>query len=248
MIKRIGIIGLGTVGEATVRSLMKYSSVIANRTSLKIEIKALCDSKVKKRSLAARFRIPFTNDPSRLINDPDIDTIVELIGGINPAKQLIMDALRSGKNVVTANKALLAECGKELFALAERKRKRIGFEASACGAIPLIESISDGLVACQVQELYGILNGTTNYILYRMGKERMSFIAALREARARGFAERNPSLDIEGVDTVHKLCILSYLCFGIWPNPAKVHREGISNISLLDIIYAEELNYRIKLL
>lgn len=248
MIKKIGIIGLGNVGQATVRSLKKYSALITHRTSLKIEIKGLCDVRKTKGKFAQANALSFTTDPYQLINDPQIDTIVELVGGIGPAKQFIIDALKNGKNVVTANKALLAQHGRELFALAEKKKKMIGFEASVCGAIPLIKSISEGLVSCEVTEICGILNGTTNYILYKMGKERVDFSCALREAQAKGFAEKNPSLDIEGIDTLNKLCILSYLCFGAWPDLSKVYTQGIKNISLQDVIYAEELNYRIKLL
>ncbi|MDD5195007.1 MAG: homoserine dehydrogenase [Candidatus Omnitrophica bacterium] len=248
MIKKIGIIGLGNVGQATVRSLKKYSSLIAHRTSLKIEIKGLCDARRSKSKFAKINLLPFTKDAYQLINDPAIDTIVELVGGINPAKQFIIDALKKGKNVVTANKALLAQHGRELFALAEKKKRMIGFEASVCGAIPLIKSISQGLVSCEVGEIYGILNGTTNYILYKMGKDKVDFSRALSEAQDKGIAERNPSLDINGVDTLHKLCLLSYLCFGVWPSPEKVYTRGIKDISLLDILYAEELNYRIKLL
>jgi homoserine dehydrogenase len=248
MIKKIGIIGLGNVGEAVVSSLKRYSPLIFNRSSLKIEIKAVCDLKKEKRKIASKFSIPFTNNAFFLINDPQIDIIVELIGGIEPAYTFIREALKRGKNVVTANKALLAEKGREIFRLAEKKNKTVGFEASVCGAIPLIKSISEGLVSCQINKIYGIVNGTTNYILYKMGKERIDLEDALREAQRKGFAEKKPSLDIEGIDTLHKLCILSYLCFGAWPHLRSVYTEGISNISLLDIIYAEELNYRIKLL
>lgn len=248
MINRIGIIGLGNVGEATVDSLKKYSSLITHRTSLKIDIKGLCDVKEEKKGIAGRYSLPFTTDPYSLINDPEIDTIVELIGGIEPACGFIVEALKKGKNIVTANKALLAERGKDIFALVRKQGKSIGFEASVCGAIPIIKAISHGLVGCEVNKFYGILNGTTNYILYKMGKDKIDFASALKEAQRKGIAEKDPSLDIEGVDALHKICILSYLCFGVWPNPKKVYTEGISNISLLDILYAQELNYRIKLL
>ena len=248
MVKKIGLIGLGTVGEATVRSLKKYSSLIAHRASLKIEIKGLCDIRKEKSKIASLYSLPFTTEPFRLINDPQIDIIVELVGASVPAKTFIIEALKKGKNVVTANKALLAECGHEIFAFAKKKNKSIGFEASVCGAIPLIKSISEGLVSCEIKEIYGILNGTTNYILHKMGKDKIDFSSALKEAQARGLAEKNPSLDIDGLDSLHKLCILSYLCFGVWPHLSRVHTEGISKISLMDILYAEELNYRIKLL
>ncbi|HIE35943.1 MAG TPA: homoserine dehydrogenase [Candidatus Omnitrophica bacterium] len=248
MVKRIGIIGLGNVGETVVRSLKKYSQIISHRSFLKIEIKWVCDLKKNKKKFASQFSIPFTTDAFSLINDPQIDIIVELIGGTEPAYTFIKESLKKGKNVVTANKALLAEHGREIFHLAQKYNKCIGFEASVCGAIPLIRSISEGLICCKINKIYGILNGTTNYILYRMGKGKIDLDSALKEAQNKGLAEKVPYLDIEGIDALHKLCILSYLCFGAWPSFKSVYRQGISKISLLDIVYAEELNYRIKLL
>lgn len=247
-IKKIGIIGLGTIGEGVVRSLHKYSSLIFSRTGIKIDIVGLCDKDKTKKKLAQEYSLPFTEDAYSLINNPDIDIIVELIGGIKPASTFIIEALRNNKCVVTANKALLAECGREIFAQAKKYQRYIGFEASVCGAIPLIKSISEGLISCSVKNIYGILNGTTNYILDKMEKEALNFHHALLQAQKKGFAERNPSLDIEGKDTLHKLCILSYLCFGVWPPMQKIITEGISNIHLCDIIYSKELGYRIKLL
>lgn len=248
MVTKIGIIGLGNVGQSVVRSIQKYSALVNRRTSLKIEIKGLCDNRKKKYNVAKKFSLPFTTNALELINDPEIDTIVELIGGIEPAYTFITQALKEKKNIVTANKALLSEKGKAIFSLAKKMGKTIGFEASVCGAIPLIQGISEGLVSCEVKKIYGILNGTTNYILHKMSKEKVEFNYALREAQHKGLAERNPSFDIEGKDAAHKLCILGHLCFGVWPNPRRVHTEGISKISLSDILYAEELNYRIKLL
>jgi len=248
MHKRIGIIGLGTVGQAVLKSLSKYSSLIRRRTSLKIEVKKLCDIDKSKKNIAKRSGFPFSHDPLELINDPQIDIIVELIGGIEPAKTFILEALKKGKDVVTANKALLATNGKQIFSLAEKKNKCVGFEASVCGAIPIIKSISEGLIGCEIKTIYGILNGTTNYILYKMHKERIDFNSALKEAREKGLVERRSSLDIEGIDALHKLCILSYLCYGAWPSLSRVYTEGISKISLLDILYAEEMDYKIKLL
>jgi homoserine dehydrogenase len=248
MIKRIGIIGLGNVGWATVASLKKQAATIMKRTSLKIEIKGVCDADKSKKKLLAKFNIPFTSDAHDLINDPEIDIIVELIGGKDPARSFITESLNKGKNVVTANKALLAVSGKEIFALAKRKNKCVGFEASVCGAIPVIKSASEGLVCCDVSKIYGILNGTTNYILHKMRKEKIDFSTALKEAQVQGFAEQKADLDIKGIDSLHKLCILSYLCYGIWPSPEKVYAQGIADISLQDIMYAQEMQYRIKLL
>ncbi|MFA5271992.1 MAG: homoserine dehydrogenase [Candidatus Omnitrophota bacterium] len=248
MVKKIGIIGLGNVGGATLKSLSDHTSLINRRTSVKIEVKLACDLRKGKGKIAAKYGVPFTTDISKVINDPQIDTIVELIGGIEPAFSIIKEALNKGKNIVTANKALLAEHGKELFSLAHRKGKNIGFEASVCGAIPLIKSISEGLVACEIKKIYGILNGTTNYILYKMASDKIDFSLALRKAQKKGFAERKPHFDISGIDTLNKLCILSYLCFGVWPSSKRVYAEGIAKINMLDIICAEELNYRVKLL
>ena len=248
MVKKIGIIGLGNVGEATVKSLVKYSSAISRRTSLKLGIKGVCDAKSEKKNIAAKFSIPFTSNADKLINDPEIDIIVELIGGIEPAHSFIKKALKNGKDVVTANKALLATYGRDIFSLAKKKKRAIGFEASVGGAIPIIKSVSEGLVSCDVKKIYAILNGTTNYILYRMDKEKLDFSSVLKEAQDKGLAEKNPYLDIEGIDALHKLSILSYLCFGIWPSLKKVYTEGISKVSLADILYAKELGYKIKLL
>jgi homoserine dehydrogenase len=246
--KKIGLIGLGNVGGAVVKSLKKYSSLIMRRASLKLEIKKVCDTNRAKKKEAEKLSLSFTNNPHNLINDPDIDIIVELVGGIEPAGTLIVESLKKGKNVVTANKALLAQRGRDIFSLAKVKDRMVGFEASVCAAIPLIKSISEGLISCEVKKIYGILNGTTNHILDKMTKEQLDFSSALREAQNKGLAERNPHFDIDGIDVLHKLCILSYLCFGAWPSFKKVYTEGISKINILDILYAKELNYRIKLL
>ncbi len=248
MIKKVGLIGLGNVGEAVVKSLKKHSALVRRRTALKIVIAKVCDADKAKGRIARRLSVPFAANPFELIGDPEIDIIVELIGGLSPAYELVSESLKQGKSVVTANKALLAHRGRQIFALAAQKRKLVGFEASVCGAIPLIKSISEGLIGCEIKKIYGILNGTTNYILHKMHKEKRDFRSVLQEAQAKGLAEPRPRLDIEGIDTLHKLCILSYLCYGVWPALGKVYTEGISAISLLDVLYAEELNYRIKLL
>mgnify|MGYP000126620396 CR=1 FL=1 len=247
-VKKVGIIGLGNVGEAVVRSFKKNSSLIAKRTSVKVQIAKVCDLNKAKAKVAKSLKLPFSSNPYELIDDPQIDIIVELIGGIEPANTLITKAIKSGKSVVTANKALLAQKGKQLFSLAKSKKACIGFEASVCGAIPIIRSISAGLIGCQVKRIDGILNGTTNYILDKMEKDNSDFAQVLSEAQKRGLAEQKSDLDIKGIDALHKLCILSYLCYGVWPSLKKVYAEGISKISLLDILYAKELNYKIKLL
>ncbi|MDD5070974.1 MAG: homoserine dehydrogenase [Candidatus Omnitrophica bacterium] len=248
MIKKIGIIGLGVVGEATLKSIQHYSSLISKRTGLKIKVKTVCDLRSNKKGVADKFGVTFTKNARDIIDDPEIDTVVELIGGKEPARTFIKDSLKNGKNIVTANKALLAEYGRDIFFLAKKENKRVGFEASVCGAIPLIKTIEHSLAGCDVSAIYGILNGTTNYILSQMLKERLDFSQALKAAQEKGFAEANPSLDINGLDALHKLAILSYLCFGYWPSLSKIYRQGISNISLFDVLYAQDLQYRIKLL
>ncbi len=248
MVKKIGIIGLGVVGQATLDSLITYQSLIKKRTSLKLQVHKVCDLDPKKKKLAQGHRVRFTTDYRDIVNDPAIDVVIELIGGIRPAKEIILAAFAHGKHVVTANKALLATHGKEIFQSAHRNGRNIGFEASVCGAIPLIKSVSEGLIGCNIKSLYGILNGTTNYILYKMHQDQMSFQEALRDAQEAGFAENHPQLDLEGKDTLYKLCILSYLSFGVWPNVSKIFVEGITKINPLDILYAYELSYRIKLL
>lgn len=248
MNKKIGIIGLGTVGLATLKSLKLSSSLIKKRTGIKIEVKKACDLSASARRKASKLGVSTTKEAYDIINDPDIDIVVELIGGINPAKTFIKKALKNKKNVVTANKALLSEFGSELFPMAEKSNVNIGFEASVCGAIPLIRSVSQGLVGCKVKSIYGILNGTCNYILDQMSRKKVSFAEALKDAQIKGFAEAKPKFDIEGIDTLHKLSILSYLCFGAWPNLKKVHVEGVTKIEALDIFYANELDFAIKLL
>ncbi len=248
MIKKVGLIGLGTVGQGVLKTLKKNSFLITRRTSFKIEVKKVCDINRAKGKVAKKFSLPFTTDPYEIINDPGVEIVIELIGGIEPACTLIKDSLRKKKSVVTANKALLAKKGGAIFALAAKENTSVGFEASVCGAIPIIKSVSEGLIGCQVDKIFGILNGTANYILYKMEKENVSFEKALRQAQEKGLAEQDPALDVEGGDTLHKLCILSYLCYGIWPRLTKVYTEGITKISLIDILYAKDLNYRIKLL
>lgn len=247
-VKKVGIIGLGTVGGAVLSTLIKNKSLIKKRTSLGIEVKKVCDLRPDKRKLANKFNVPFSRNPEDILRDPEIDIVVELIGGITPARDYIKSSLTKGKDIVTANKALLAQDGGNIFGLAESKGRSIGFEASVAGAIPIIKAVSESLVGCQVKSLHGILNGTTNYILSRMHKQGVNFKEALSAAQERGFAERVPRLDIEGFDSLHKLCILTYLAFGIWPDVNGIYVEGINKITPMDIACAKELSYRIKLL
>ncbi|MBV6340739.1 homoserine dehydrogenase, partial [Candidatus Magnetobacterium casense] len=189
-----------------------------------------------------------TTDAYEIINDPEIDVVVELVGGFKPAKTFILDAIKQGKHVVTANKALLAQEGHEIFAEALKHNKTVGFEAAVAGGIPIIKVLREGLAANNISAIYGIINGTSNYILTKMTREGISFEDALKEAQALGYAEANPSFDIEGIDTAHKLTLLSCLAYGIELSYDKVYKEGITAITPLDIQFATELGYKIKLL
>ena len=246
--KNIAIIGLGNIGQAVLANLAKSISLIKKRSFLQLNVVKVCDIRKSKQKIARRYKIGFTTSVAEIINDPQIDIVVELIGGVKPAKDYIISAIKNKKQVVTANKALLASHGKTIFELAAKNKVNIGFEASVCGAVPVIKVISESLVSCNIHKIYGILNGTTNYVLSQMGKERKSFSEALLKAQKKGFAEKNPSFDIKGIDSLHKLVILSYLCFGVWPSVNKVYTEGITGLSLEDILYAQELGYAIKLL
>ncbi|MCM8796653.1 MAG: homoserine dehydrogenase [Candidatus Omnitrophica bacterium] len=244
----IGLIGFGTVGSGVVKILSEKKSFLMQKVSVDIKIKRICDKQMQIKRDVRVDRSIFTHDAKDILNDPQIDIVVELIGGRHPAKEYISEALRRGKHVVTANKALLAEDGQELFALANDRSKNIYFEASVGAGIPIIKSLREGLVANRFSKIFGILNGTSNFILSKMSKDCCDFSKALKEAQLKGFAERDPSLDVEGIDSAHKLILLTYLCFGRFVKMEDVFIEGISRISLLDISYAKELGFQIKLL
>ena len=241
---QVGVIGCGTVGTGVARALLDKAHLLEERIGTRIALKWVCDRKRPK-----TLRLPpnrFTRDARVILNDPDVQIVVELIGGIHPAKEFITAALRSGKHVVTANKALLAEAGHELFALANRSGVDLFFEASVGGGIPIIKSLRESLLANELNAILGIVNGTSNYILTQMREKRLSFHEALLEAKQHGYAERKPSLDIEGRDAAHKLAILAWLGFGTRVRLADVHTEGISQVSQADIQYADGLGYCIK--
>jgi homoserine dehydrogenase len=244
----VGVIGLGTVGAGVVRILKKNAELITQRTGCSIRLKKAADlDKTRCRGLSLGAGV-FTTDAAALINDPAIDVIVELIGGLEPARSIVLQALSSGKHVVTANKALLSHHGAELYVAAARHGVDIAFEASVAGGIPIIRTIREGFAADRIQNFYGILNGTSNYILSRMTDEGADFAQVLREAQQQGYAEADPTFDIEGIDTLHKLCILIELGYGIRVDYRKLYTEGITGISALDIEHARELGFRIKLL
>jgi homoserine dehydrogenase len=244
----IGIIGLGTVGAGTYRILTENCSLIREKTGLDIEVVKIAEIDPKKiRGVRVR-KGNLSKDARDLIEDKNVHIVVELIGGIRPAYELISGALAKGKWVVTANKALLAEKGNDLFRIAEKNGCEIGFEASVCGGIPVIRAIRDGLVGNKISYMLGILNGTSNYILTRMTDEGISFDEALRDAQKLGFAEKDPTFDIEGIDAAHKLCILTRLAFSCPIDMKDIVVGGISKIEPIDIIFAREFGYKIKLL
>ncbi len=244
----IGIIGFGNIGCGVVKILSSRKTLLAQKIETEIIIKKICDKDLARKRDVTVNKSLLTSDAYEIINDPGIDIIVELMGGINPAKEFILAALKKGKHVVTANKALLAEHGNELFREALERGKNIYFEASVGAGIPIIKSIKEGLVANKFASVFGIVNGTSNYVLTQMSKEGCSFSSALERAKIKGFAEKDPTFDIEGIDSAHKLVLLTYLAYGKIVNLKDIFIEGISQISSADIAYAQELGYAIKLL
>ena len=246
---RIGIAGLGTVGAGVVKLLAEHGRLLSLRGGRSLKLVAVsARRKARKRDIDVS-RVRWESDPMALATAPDIDVVVELIGGSSGvARRLVQTALRSGKHVVTANKALLAMHGTELATLAEKKGGILSFEAAVAGGIPIIKALREGLVGNRVRRLYGILNGTCNYILTTMRETGRDFDAVLAEAQAAGYAEADPSFDVDGIDAAHKLAVLTGAAFGAKVNFAGVHIEGIRHVSAMDIQFAEELGFRIKLL
>jgi homoserine dehydrogenase len=244
----IGIIGFGTVGTGTAGILLKNRGLLKQRTGIDINLRMIADLDIKR---DRGLRIPkgvLTTNAEELFADPKIDIIVELIGGTTLAKEMILRAIRAGKHVVTANKALLATHGIEIFKAAEKAGVEVGFEAAVAGGIPIIKVLREGLVANRIKAVYGIINGTTNYILSKMSAEKAQFSDVLKEAQRLGYAEADPTYDIEGIDSAHKLAILASIAFGTQFTIKDVYREGISWISPLDIEFARELGCKLKLL
>jgi len=243
-----GIIGFGIVGSGTAKVLLENKDILRERLGFDLNLKRIADLDI---ATDRGIKIPggvLTTDVNDIFNDPDIQIVVELIGGIRPAKDFILKAIQKGKHVVTANKALLATEGADIFAAAQQAGVEIGFEASVAGAIPIIKVMKEGLIANRIKAIYGIINGTCNYILSKMSDEQVEFADALKEAQALGYAEADPTFDIEGFDTAHKLTILATLAYSIPLSYQSVHREGISGISSLDISFASDLGYKVKLL
>lgn len=245
---KVGLIGFGTVGSGVVKILQKNSKLIEKRMGAKIVLKRIADIDVKTdRGVKLRPGI-LTTKADNVVKDPEINIVMELIGGIEPAKTFILKAIQNGKHIITANKALLALHGDEIFRAAHRFGVDVNFEASVGGGIPLIRSIKEGLVANRIQSIFGILNGTSNYILSKMTDEGRSFKEVLREAQEKGYAEADPTYDIEGIDAAHKLAILIRLAFGTSIQFREIFIGGISEITPLDIQFGREFGYRIKLL
>ena len=242
----VGLIGFGTVGAGVARTLLQKGRQLEESTGARVVLRRVCDRDFRR---SRGFRLPpglATSDPAAILRDPDIQIVVEVIGGQEPAKSFILEALRRGKHVVTANKALLAHAGGELFMAASKANADLYFEASVGGGIPIIKALREGLVANEIDTIIGIVNGTSNYILTQMREQGLSFHEALLEAKRHGYAERNPSLDIDGYDASHKLAILTLLGFGVQVKRSDIFVEGISKISQADIRYADELGYCIK--
>ncbi len=245
---KIAIVGIGTIGSGLVNLINNEKELILKKTGINIEIKYIIDKDQEKLNKVEFSGAVKTDDYKKAINDKEVDVIAELVGGIDFAYTLIKESLEAKKNVVTANKALLAEKGLELFKLAEKLQRTIGFEASVCGGIPIIRTIYDALPGDRIIGIYGIVNGTTNYILTKMYEENISFSTALKEAQKLGFAEADPSLDINGIDAAHKISILAQIAFNTEVDFKKVFVEGINKIELEDIKNADELGYILKLL
>ena len=244
----LGIAGLGTVGSGLVRILAENRAEILARTGRDIVIKKVLERDASRRQACPLpDGVPLTADMDDLINDPAINVVVELIGGVEKPRELILKALAAGKHVVTANKALLAENGNELFALAAEKGLHLGYEASVCGGIPVMQTLREGLAGNRLEGLRGILNGTSNYILSEMSGKGLDFSVALKQAQDLGYAEADPTLDIEGFDAAHKLALLIRLAWGVDYPYTELPVRGISQVRAEDIAYAREFGYRIKL-
>ena len=245
---RIGLLGCGTVGGGVVKLLRKNAAMLTAKLGARLELAAVADrSLAPDPSLGLTAEI-VTRDAHALVRRPDIDVVVELFGGYEPAGSLIVEALAAGKDVVTANKALLAEHGDRIFKAAAQHCRLIGFEASVGGGVPIIRTLREALAGDRQRAVYGIVNGTCNYILTTMNERGAEFAEVLAQAQASGLAEADPSLDIDGHDAAHKLCLLVTLAFGVGLKPAQVYTEGISRISQQDIGYARALGFTIKLL
>jgi homoserine dehydrogenase len=244
----VGLLGIGTVGGGTYTVLTRNADEITRRAGRPIRITQVADKNTALAQQITDGQVTVTDDAFAVVSNPEIDIVVELIGGYGVAKELVMQAIANGKHVVTANKALLAVHGNEIFAAAQAKGVIVAFEAAVAGGIPIVKAVREGLTANRIDWIAGIINGTTNFILSEMRDKGLSFIDALQDAKRLGYAEADPTFDVEGVDAAHKITILSALAFGIPMQFDRAHIEGISKLEADDIRYAEQLGYRIKLL
>lgn len=244
----IGIIGFGTVGSGVVRILQRNEELIRRRLGATLHIKKIADLDLSRDRGVKLEKGVITKEAKDILNDPSIDIVAELIGGYEPARTYILEAFSKGKHVVTANKALLALHGEEIFQSAQKNNVDLGFEGSVGGGIPILRAIKEGLSADSIQSIYGIINGTSNYILTKMTQEKRGFDEVLFEAKGLGYAEADPTLDVEGIDSAHKLAILTTLSFGTPVKFDEIYTEGITKVTPLDIEFAKEFGYKIKLL
>lgn len=244
----VGLLGIGTVGGGVFTVLKRNADEIARRAGREIRIAAVADRNTERAREIAGESVKITDDAFSVARDPEIDIVIELIGGYTVARELALAAIENGKHIVTANKALLAVHGNEIFAAASRRDVMVAFEAAVAGGIPIIKALREGLSANRIQWVAGIINGTTNFILSEMRDKGLPFAEALRQAQSLGYAEADPTFDIEGVDAAHKATIMSAIAFGIPMQFDRAHVEGISRLESIDIAYAEELGCRIKLL
>lgn len=245
---RVGLVGLGVVGGGTWTVLARNAEEIARRAGRRIDVARVAVRDVAKARSKVGEAVPVSTDVFGLVRDPEIDIVVELIGGDRLARELVLEAIANGKHVVTANKALLAKHGNEIFAAASERGVMVAFEAAVAGGIPIIKAMREGLTANRIQWLAGIINGTTNFILSEMRARGLSFAEVLAEAQRLGYAEADPTFDVEGVDAAHKLTLLASLAFGVPVQFDKAYIEGISKLEAVDIAHAERLGYRLKLL
>ncbi|CAG9180725.1 homoserine dehydrogenase [Cupriavidus respiraculi] len=245
---KVGLLGIGTVGSGTFDVLKRNKEEIRRRAGRGIEIAMVADLNTERARELTGGEVEVVNDANLVVARPDIDIVVELIGGYGIARELVLKAIENGKHVVTANKALLAVHGNEIFEAARRKGVMVAFEAAVAGGIPIIKALREGLTANRIQWIAGIINGTTNFILSEMRDKGLDFDVVLKEAQRLGYAEADPTFDIEGIDAAHKVTLMSSIAFGMPVQFDKAHVEGITRLSAIDIKYAEELGYRIKLL
>ncbi|MRR56860.1 MAG: homoserine dehydrogenase [Deltaproteobacteria bacterium] len=244
----VGLLGIGTVGGGTYTVLTRNQEEITRRAGRPIQISIVADKNVELAKQVTQGQARVTDDAFAVVDDPEVEIVIELIGGYGIAKELVLRAINNGKHVVTANKALLALHGNEIFAAAQKKGVMVAFEAAVAGGIPIIKALREGLTANRIQWIAGIINGTTNFILSEMRDKGLPFDVVLKEAQRLGYAEADPTFDIEGVDAAHKLTIMAAIAFGIPVQFDRAHVEGISKLEADDIKYAEQLGYRIKLL